>query len=133
MVIAFVQPFMAPQVVSALHQVPGLTGATLSDAHGFGRGRPTDDPTSEVLYGTAAKVRIEVMVHDDLEDVVVRAIREAAHTGNRGDGKAYVLPVNRAVRIATNEEGEDAICPFHPEEAHAGAGDARARGVRAEA
>ena len=109
MVIAFVQPFMAPQVVGALHQVPGLTGATFTDAHGFGRGRPTDAPTSEVLYGTAAKVRIEVMVRDDLEEVVVRAIREAAHTGNRGDGKIYVLPVARALRIATDEEGDEAV------------------------
>lgn len=109
MVIAFVQPYMAPQVVSALHQVPGLTGATFTDVKGFGRGRPTDAPTSEVLYGTATKVRIEVMVRDDLEAAVVRAIREAAHTGNRGDGKVYVLPVARALRIATGEEGDEAV------------------------
>ena len=109
MVIAFVQPFMAPQVVSALHQVPGLTGATFTDVKGFGRGQPTDAPTSEVLYGTATKVRIEVMVRDDLEAAVVRAIREAAHTGNRGDGKVYVLPVARALRIATGEEGDEAV------------------------
>ncbi len=109
MVIAFIQPFMAPDVVHALHRVPGLTGATFTDVKGFGRGRPTDSPTAEVLYGTADKVRIEVVVPEDLEDVVAEAIREAARTGNRGDGKIYVLPVERAVRIATAEEGDDAV------------------------
>lgn len=108
MVIAFIQPFMAQDVVHALHRVPGLSGATFTDVKGFGRGRPTDTPTAEVLYGTADKVRIEVAVPEDLEDVVVEAIREAARTGNRGDGKIYVLPVERAVRIATAEEGDDA-------------------------
>lgn len=109
MIVAFVQPFMAPQVMQALHGVPELTGATFMDARGFGRGRLTDAPTSEALYGTADKVRVEIVVRDELEDVAVRAIREAAPTGKRGDGKVYVLPVHRAVRIATDEEGEDAI------------------------
>ena len=109
MVIAFVQPFMAPEVVLALHQVPGLTGATFTDVKGFGRGRSTDSPTAEVLYGAADKVRIEVVVHEELSDVVVRAIRQAAHTGNRGDGKIYVLSVDRAVRIATADEGDEAV------------------------
>lgn len=109
MVIAVIQPFMAPDVVRALHRVPGLTGATFTDVKGFGRGRPTDQPSSEVLLGTADRVRVEVVVHDDLEDVVAHAIRQAAHTGKRGDGKIYVLPVNRAVRIATAEEGDDAV------------------------
>lgn len=109
MVIAFVQPFMAPDVVQALHGVPGVTGASLTDVQGFGRGRPTEQLTAEVLYGTSGKVRIEVVVHEEAEDAVVRAIREAAHTGNRGDGKIYVLPVDRAVRIATAEEGDHAV------------------------
>jgi len=109
MVIAFIQPFMAPDVVLALHRVPGLTGATFTDVKGFGRGRPTDSPTSEVLFGTADRIRIEVAVPADCEQVVVRAIQEAAHTGNRGDGKIYVLPVDRAVRIATGEEGDAGV------------------------
>ena len=107
MVIAFVQPFMAPQVVTALHQVPGLTGATFTDVKGFGRGRTTDAPDPELLYGTAGRVRVEVIVRHDMENAVVHALREAGHTGNRGDGKIYVLPVDRAIRIATGEEGDD--------------------------
>lgn len=107
MVIAFVQQFMAPQVIAVLHQVPELTGATFTDVKGFGRGRATDAPDPELLYGTADRVRVEVMVRDEMEDAVVHAIREAAHTGNRGDGKIYVLPVDRAVRIATGQEGDN--------------------------
>lgn len=109
MVIAFIQPFMVPDVVQALHQVPGLTGATFTEVKGFGRGRPTDPSTSEAVYGTVDKVRIDVVVPEDLEDSVVQAIRGAARTGNRGDGKIYVVAVDRAFRIATAEEGHDAI------------------------
>ena len=107
MVVAFVQQFMAPQVIAALHQVPELTGATFTEVKGFGRGRTTDTPDPELLYGTTEKVRVEVMVPDDMQNAVVDAIREAAHTGNRGDGKIYVIPVDRAVRIATGQEGEN--------------------------
>lgn len=109
MIIAFVQPFMASGIVHALHEVPGLTGATFTDVKGFGRGRPADASAAEDLYGTAAKVRIEVMVHNEIEEAVVRAIHEAAHTGKRGDGKIFVLPVDRALRIATGEEGDDTV------------------------
>ena len=109
MIVAFIQPFAASDVVTALHRVPGLTGATFTDVKGFGRGRPSEVPTSEVLYGTADRVRVEVVVRDELADAVAHAIRDAAHTGKRGDGKVYVLPVDRAIRIATGEEGDDAV------------------------
>jgi len=109
MVIAFIQPFMAQQVVHALHRVPGLTGASFTEVKGVGRGRPTDAPSAEALYGTSNKVRVEVMVREDIADAVVRALHEGAQTGKRGDGKIYVLPVERAVRIATGEEGADGV------------------------
>jgi nitrogen regulatory protein P-II 1 len=109
LVIASIQPFMAPDVVQALHRVPGLTGATFSEVKGFGRGRATLGANAEALYGTVDKLRIEVVVSDDLEDQVVRAIRTAAHTGNRGDGKIYAVAVTRALRIATGEEGDNAV------------------------
>lgn len=109
MVIAFVQPFMAGDVLHALHQVSGVTGATFTDVRGFGRDRHTDAALPEALFGAAAKVRVEVMVRDEYEDAVVRAIHGAARTGKRGDGKIYVAPVTRALRIATGEEGEAAV------------------------
>lgn len=106
MIVAYVQPFMAPQVMEALQQLPGVTGASSSKSEGFGRGRSVvDAPVSEELYGTTDKVRLEVVVRDELEDAVVQAIRGAAHTGNRGDGKIFVLQVTKALRIATNDEG----------------------------
>ena len=110
-VIAFVQPFMAEKVVQALHGVPRLSGASFTEVRGFGRGRAQGaiDATEEELIGTVSKVRVEVMVPDDLEDQVVRAIQQAGHTGNRGDGKVYVASLERAVRISTGEEGELAV------------------------
>lgn len=108
MIVAFVQPFMASKVVHALHQVKGLSGATFTDVRGFGRGRLADTAIPEVIAGTADRVRVDVVVPQALEQEVVDAIQRAAHTGNRGDGKIYVLTVARAVRISTGEEGAGA-------------------------
>ncbi|GLC28188.1 P-II family nitrogen regulator [Roseisolibacter agri] len=109
LVLAYVQPFRASAVVDALHGVPGVTGATFAEASGFGRGRHPDLAALETVTGTAPRTRVEVVIRADLEDAVVQAIREAARTTNRGDGKIYVLPVARAVRIATGEEGGTAV------------------------
>lgn len=107
MITAFVKPFIVADVAHALHHVPGLTGATFSDVRGFGRGRGRTPTDPESLYGTAPGVRVEVVVADEMEETVVRAIANAAHTGNRGDGKIYVSDVSRAVRIATGHESTE--------------------------
>lgn len=109
MIVAIVQPFAAGRARDALHQVPGVTGATVTDARGFGRARRPDLPIAEVVAGTVGKVHIEVMVPAEVEDAVVETIRRAAHTGNRGDGKIYVAELTRAVRISTGEEGIIAV------------------------
>ena len=109
MIVAFVQPFMASQVIQALHEVQGVTGASYSMVRGFGRGRSRDTAVQETLEGGVEKMRIEVVIPDELEDPVVRAIQIAARTGNDGDGKVYVAPVERAVRIATGEEGPASV------------------------
>lgn len=108
LIIAYVQPAKEQSVVDALHRIPRLTGATFMDARGFGRGRRAEAATPEMLYGTAKRVRVEVLVRDELEAVVVAALREAAHTGQRGDGKVLVVPATRAARIATTEEDDHA-------------------------
>jgi len=59
--------------------------------------------------GVIKKRRVEVMVPDRLEEAVVETIRPAARTGRKGDGKIYVVPLERAVRIRTGEEGEAAV------------------------
>ena len=110
MVIAFVQPFMAGKVIQALHGIEGLSGATCTRVQGFGRGRGrTAEHRREEVEGTVAKLRIEAMIPDRLERVVVEAIRHTAHTGRKGDGKVYVVPLERALRISTGEEGEAAV------------------------
>lgn len=109
MVVAFVQPFMAAEVERALHQLPGLTGASFADVRGFGRGRHRARVDPEEMHGTAPRVRVEVMMSDELEAAVVRTIAAAARTGNRGDGKIYVVDLLRAHRISTGEEGAAAV------------------------
>ena len=113
MVIAYFQPYMAERVVSTLQGMPEVPGATLVEATGFGRGRGKREqtaPTTEIAqFGMLRKMRLEVMIPDELEDRVVQAIREAAHTGDYGDGKIYVTALDRALRIRTGEEGAEAL------------------------
>jgi nitrogen regulatory protein PII len=111
MVIAYIQSFMAPEVIDALHALPELTGATIIKAQGFGRGRAKGNraATEGEFIGTRPKVRVEVFVPDALLKQVVAAIAEAAHTGNPGDGKICVMPIDHVLRIRTGEEDEQAI------------------------
>lgn len=111
MVVAYVQAFMADAVVDALHEIPEVTGATLTKVQGFGRGRAkgSTKATEGDFVGTRVKARVEVVVADGLADRVVAAITDAARTGNPGDGKICVLPVESAVRIRTAERDEKAV------------------------
>jgi len=78
--------------------------------NGFGRGKGADRKKvdSQINYFTR-NVRVEIMVSDDVAWEVVDAIRQQAWTGDRGEGKIYVLDVVEAVRIRTNERGEAAV------------------------
>lgn len=111
MVIAYVQTVTAEQVVDALHAIPEVTGATFIKAQGFGRGRSKGSTTATEgeFVGTRAKVRVEVLVPDGLVPQVIEAIARAARTGNIGDGKICVLPLEHVVRIRTGEDDEHAI------------------------
>ncbi|MGH7333546.1 MAG: P-II family nitrogen regulator [Candidatus Rokuibacteriota bacterium] len=113
LVIAFIQPFKVEKVLQALHRVDGLSGASFSQAKGFGRGRGPGAAARaarhEELLGTSGRARVESVIPDRLEEEVVQAIRHAGHTGRSGDGKIYVVPVERAVRIRNGEEGEAAV------------------------
>lgn len=106
-VVAFIRPAREEAVREALHAVTALTGASFSDVRGFGRGRSHAD--DEDIVGAARRVRVEVMVNDLLAAAVESAIAGAAHTGLRGDGKVYVLPLASARRISTGETGAEAI------------------------
>ena len=106
-VVAFIRPTKEEAVREALHEIAGLTGASFSDMRGFGRGRGQGG--DEDIVGAARRVRVEVMVNDLLAAAVESAIAGAAHTGQRGDGKVYVLPLASARRISTGETGVEAI------------------------
>ena len=103
---AFIRKHKLGAVIRALHKVKGLTGLNIVDCKGYGRGLVTAaDPESGFHPG----VKIEIICLDGLADTVVNVIEKAAHTGLKGDGKIYILPVEQAVRISTGERGEGAV------------------------
>lgn len=108
---AFVKRHRLDEVARALHHVEGLTGLTVTDARGFGRGDAASElhPTPEMIHGFTEIVRIESFCDDKVAEEAVGAIEKAAHTGLRGDGKIYVLAVEQAVRVSTGERGESAV------------------------
>ncbi len=111
---AIVQPFMLSKVTHALEEIEGFPGMTITDARGFGREKSAHDkraphPVIEDFVEYVKKTRIEIVAHDEMVDQIIETIERAAHTGNRGDGKIFVWPVDRAVRIQTGENDEAAI------------------------
>lgn len=111
MVLAFVQPFKLDDVTRSLAQIPRFPGMTVAAVRGFGREHaelPLGGPEG-VLADFTDKVQIESIVHDDQVDAVIEAIARTAHTGRYGDGMIFVVPVERALRIATLREGEETV------------------------
>ena len=104
LIIAYVQPFLLDKVVDILQANVGVSGATVAHGRGFGRARKSAGQQEEI-YGTSARARIEVAANDESVNEIVANILNAAHTGNRSDGKVLVIPVERAIRIQTREEG----------------------------
>jgi nitrogen regulatory protein P-II 1 len=108
---AIIQPHVLGRVLDALHRLPHFAGATVSDCQGQGRGRGTGghyEPSEETVF-LAKKVKLELFCSDPTCDEVVRAIREAAHTGNPGDGVVTVADLDRVVRVRTGEEQDEAV------------------------
>ena len=106
---AMVQPFMLHKIVSALEGIEGFPGMTLTDVRGFGRRRSPREEHSMHIDDFHEKSRIEIVASDELAKRIVTALAEAAHTGNDGDGKVFVWPVDYAVRIQTGETDEAAV------------------------
>jgi len=107
---AVIKPFKLDDVKEALTQL-GVYGMTVTEVRGFGRQKGHTElyRGSEYTIDFLPKVKVEVVVPNELVDKVVSAIASAAKTGSIGDGKVFVLPVEEAVRIRTGERGEDAI------------------------
>lgn len=107
---AYIKPHKLIEVTLGLHGVEGLTGMSVIEARGFGRGhRPGDHETAKDAFDYVPCMRIEIVCTDALVDSVIGAIREFAHTGLKGDGKIYVTDVHDAIRIGTGEHGENAV------------------------
>lgn len=107
---AIIKPFKLDEVKEALHEV-GVSGITVVEAKGFGRQKGHTElyRGAEYVVDFLPKVKLEVVVDDNLVERTVEAIATAARTGRIGDGKIFVTPVESAVRIRTGERDSDAI------------------------
>lgn len=107
---AIIKPFKLDEVKEALQEV-GLSGITVTEAKGFGRQKGHTElyRGAEYVVDFLPKVKIEVVLPDNLVDRAVEAIQQAARTGRIGDGKIFVSSVDQVIRIRTGETGEDAV------------------------
>jgi nitrogen regulatory protein P-II 2 len=110
LVTAVIKPFKLDDVREALTPL-GVQGLTVSEVKGFGRQKGQTEIYRGAEYHVSflPKVKIEIVVLDDMVDQVVDAIVQSAHTGKIGDGKIFVSDVQRAIRIRTRETGDDAL------------------------
>jgi nitrogen regulatory protein P-II 1 len=107
---AIIKPFALDKVRDALTKL-GVTGMTIYEVKGFGRQKGHTElyRGAEYTVDFLPKVKLETVVPENLEDTVVEAISKAASTGKIGDGKIFVYPVGKAIRIRTGERGEKAL------------------------
>ena len=107
---AIIKPFKLDDVREAMSEI-GITGMTATEVRGFGRQKGHTElyRGAEYVVDFLPKIKIEVVCADDQVDRCVEAIVNAARTGKIGDGKIFVVPVERVVRIRTGEENADAI------------------------
>ena len=107
---AIIKPFKLDEVKEALHEI-GLQGITVTEAKGFGRQKGHTELYRGAVYVVdfLPKVKIEIVLADDMVQKAIDAIQTAARTGKIGDGKIFVLNVEDAIRIRTGERGNDAV------------------------
>ena len=110
LVSATIKPFKLDDVREALSDV-GVQGITVTEVKGFGRQKGHTElyRGAEYVVDFLPKVKLEVVVADDILDAVIEAIEKAAKTGKIGDGKIFVSDITKTIRIRTEEEDEDAL------------------------
>lgn len=108
---AIIQPFMLTKVINALKEHDNLPGVTVSDVRGFGKSRAegVSNRIIEDSVGYALKVKLEIVVSDEMLEEVLEIISKNARTGNIGDGKIFVSTVDEVLKVKTGERGERAI------------------------
>ena len=107
---AIIKPFKLDDVKEALNEA-GVQGMTITEVKGYGRqkGHKEIYRGAEYVVDFIPKIKIEVIVADDIVEPVIQKIRDAANTGKLGDGKIFVLPVEQVIRVRTGETGSDAV------------------------
>ena len=107
---AIIKPFKLEEVREALGDV-GVSGLTVTEVKGFGRqkGHPELYRGAEYVVDFLPKVKIELIIEDEMVEKAVEAIRASAHTGRIGDGKIFVSGIEDAIRIRTGERGDAAV------------------------
>jgi nitrogen regulatory protein P-II 1 len=107
---AVIKPFKLDEVKDALHEV-GIKGITVTEAKGFGRQKGHTElyRGAEYVVDFLPKVKVEVVLEDQMVERAVEAIQQAAHTGRIGDGKIFITSIDEVIRIRTGERGPDAI------------------------
>ena len=107
---AIIKPFKLEEVKRALNEI-GIQGMTVTEVKGFGRqkGHTEVYRGAEYVVDLLPKIKVEVAVSDEMVDKTVQAIMQAANTGQIGDGKIFVLPLEEAIRIRTGERGPNAV------------------------
>ena len=107
---AIIKPFKLDEVKEALQEA-GIQGLTVAEVKGFGRQKGHTElyRGAEYVVDFLPKVKIEIVLADDMVDVAVQAIIAAARTDKIGDGKIFVSTIEQAIRIRTGETGDDAV------------------------
>jgi nitrogen regulatory protein P-II 1 len=107
---AIIKPFKLDEVKQALSEI-GVAGLTATEVKGFGRQKGHTElyRGAEYVVDFLPKVKIEVVIEDNLVERAIEAIQRAAHTGRIGDGKIFVTNIEEVIRIRTGERGSEAI------------------------
>jgi nitrogen regulatory protein P-II 1 len=107
---AIIKPFKLDEVKEALQGV-GIQGITVTEAKGFGRQKGHTElyRGAEYVVDFLPKVKLEIVVGDDMVAKAIEAIQNAARTGRIGDGKIFISTIEQAIRIRTGESGNDAL------------------------
>ncbi len=107
---AIIKPFKLDEVKDALNGI-GIKGMTVSEVKGYGRqkGHTEIYRGAEYVVDFIPKIKLDIIVQDELVDQVINTIVEKSRTGKIGDGKIFVTPVERIIRVRTGETGSEAI------------------------
>ena len=107
---AIIKPFKLDEVKGALNEI-GIQGITISEVKGYGRQKGHTElyRGAEYMIDFIPKIKLEIIVSDNLLPQVIESIEKSAKTGRIGDGKIFVMPVETVIRIRTGETGEDAL------------------------